>query len=251
MPEEHRALLARHATSVKGATVLYSHDLLSSALRSFDHVLDCIRNVTFQPDKSRSGMITPARTAPVGAPETPFPPCPLPQVQRAGDGEVEPAATALPSVPCEKSGEEQLDFLNLQSDKMFQDMYSPGTPLDEAEVKQEFAWPQADWDDTVIDLEEQHDLLVAWKSGSEEESSSDEDSDSSEQFEWEEDTPSHSASSGNRIPLTQWYMNVKTNVINETKNDLVFKCGRRIGAAYVPVPALNGFRCGTCFTHCL
>ena len=34
--QEHRSILARHATSVQGATVLYSRDLLSSALRSFE-----------------------------------------------------------------------------------------------------------------------------------------------------------------------------------------------------------------------
>ena len=50
--QEHRAILARHATSVQGAAVLYSRDLLSSALRSFVRVLESIKGQTFDPDKS-------------------------------------------------------------------------------------------------------------------------------------------------------------------------------------------------------
>jgi hypothetical protein len=51
-------------------------------------------------------------------------------------------------------------------------------------VKEEFVWPDVEWNDAVIDLEEQHDLLTAWQSGSEEESSGCSDSSGSNDFEW-------------------------------------------------------------------
>ena len=73
IPQEHRAVLARHAVSVQGATVLYSRDLMTTALRSFNGVLESIRTQLFHPDKTRSGMITPAVATPAGAPATPFP----------------------------------------------------------------------------------------------------------------------------------------------------------------------------------
>lgn len=49
--------------------------------------------------------------------------------------------------------------------------YSPGTPVASPEVKIEFTWPEAAWDEGVIDLDDQHDLLSEWRDGSEEESS--------------------------------------------------------------------------------
>ncbi len=64
---ETRAILARHATSLSNPTVLYSRDIISAALREFDKVLTDIRESCFQPDRTRSGMITP-RVAAAGTP---------------------------------------------------------------------------------------------------------------------------------------------------------------------------------------
>ena len=52
------AILARHSSSLSNPTILYSRDIISSALREFDLVLSSIRSRAFEPDRTRSGMIT-------------------------------------------------------------------------------------------------------------------------------------------------------------------------------------------------
>jgi len=54
-PEE-RLLLGHHASGKKSADT-YARDVLASPLRSFDHVLQQIRQGVFQPDMTRSGML--------------------------------------------------------------------------------------------------------------------------------------------------------------------------------------------------
>ena len=51
--------------------------------------------------------------------------------------------------------------------------------------------------------------------------------------------------------VPKWFINVKTNVIHETRNDDTFRCGRPRNSVYVAVPALTGLRCGQCFAHVL
>ena len=223
--------------------MLYSRDLLSSAMRSFNSVLSSIRAQTFQPDKSRSGMITPARATPAGAPVTPFP----------------PVATAFPAVaPLVQSnvdldagagaeGDAGIDVAATTEKAPDGELYSPGTPL----VKEEFEWPTSGWNDGVIDLEEQHDLLSAWQSGSEEESSGCSDSDESSSFEWDMPMPDEGPAVRPVAIVPKWHINVKTNVIHETRNDSSFRCGRALSPMYVAIPALTGLRCGKCFAHCL
>ncbi|CAL1140753.1 unnamed protein product [Cladocopium goreaui] len=249
--QEHRAILARHATSVQGATVLYSQDLLSSALRSFTSVLEAIRKQTFQPDKSRSGMITPAAHTPAGAPATPFPKGLL-----VPDGNFLGSSQSAAFVATEQSeaalhGMHQGAMASEAALGERKEGYSPGTPIASPEVKLEFTWPETAWDNGVIDLEDQHDLLSEWNDGSEEESSSCSDSDSDGSLDWAE--PEDSAGCRQPAPalVPKWYINVKTNVIHEVKDDKVFRCGRQLGQIYVAVPALTGLRCGKCFAHCL
>lgn len=55
--EDAKALLARHASSIRNPQALYSRDLLSPVLRSFDQVLGAIRAGAFMPDRTRSGMV--------------------------------------------------------------------------------------------------------------------------------------------------------------------------------------------------
>ena len=202
--QEHRSILARHATSVQGATVLYSRDLLSSALRSFDAVLAAIREKTFQPDKTRSGMITPAGVTPAGAPVTPFPtavagtamgaqaPSTLVPTQQHEDKESENGWEALSEMPP----------LQVSS----QGDYSPGTPARSPSVKLEFSWPEPGWDGSVIDLEQQHELLEGWQSGSEEESSGCSDSDSSDEFEWGEPPAEPEVAQRGKPLVPKWFI---------------------------------------------
>ena len=172
---------------MQGATVLYSRDLLSSALRSFERVLQSIKGQTFHPDKSRSGMITPARATPAGAPATPLPPV-APALGTMGIAAT-PIGTAGEDPPQDvQEADKQAGEGHLHDRFMAgYDDYSPGTAVNSPAVKEEFVWPDVEWNDAVIDLEEQHDLLTAWQSGSEEESSGCSDSSGSNDFEWDLD----------------------------------------------------------------
>ena len=246
IPQEHRAVLARHAISVQGATVLYSRDLMTTALRSFNGVLESIRTQLFHPDKTRSGMITPAVATPAGVPATPFP---------ARDG--------LSMVGHQKDGLDMVEKVMLAADEArarvdaalseagahkpaSPEPYSPGTPVQSPGVKQEFEWPSVDWNDTVIGLDLQHDLLVEWYSGSEEESSGCSDS-SEDEYDWDEAGVPPVRPEASSPLHAQWFINVKTNVIHESRNAETFRCGRAKGPTYVAVPALTGLRCGKCF----
>lgn len=68
---ETRAILARHTSALSNPTILYSRDIISAASREFDMVLSAIRSRAFEPDRTRSGMMTP--NLPV-APPVPFTP---------------------------------------------------------------------------------------------------------------------------------------------------------------------------------
>ena len=260
VPEEHRAILARHAKSVQGATVLYSRDLITSALRSLTGVLSSIKDKGFHPDKTRSGMITPAAATPAGAPATPFNMA-IP-VAAVGQGVHGAQANVDQDITGEAGGDARADGLPADSAAEMQSpngvawdgcsvAYSPGTPLQCIPVKEEFTWPDSNWDGSVIDLEEQHDLMREWHSGSEEESSGCSESDDSEDYAWEESPREKASSSRGPALVPKWYINVKTNVIHERRNDTTFRCGRPMGATYVAIPALTGLRCGKCFAHSL
>ena len=248
IPQEHRSILARHAASVQGATVLYSRDLITMALRSFNGVLEAIRAQLFQPDRTRSGMITPAKATPVGAPATPLPPCSgLKATGHQSDG-LDLVEQILQSAdePCrpfeaEASGDAKL----VEQDNL--GFYSPGTPAQSPTVKEEFHWPDVSWDDTVVDLELQHELCAAPYEGSEEETSSCSDSDDSDVFEWCSDDEQDKPSTMHAPGIAQWFLNVKTNVIHESRDSRSFRCGRQNSQVYVAVPALTGLRCGKCF----
>lgn len=190
-------------TSVQGATVLYSRDLLTSALRSFATVLAAVRAQRFCPDKTRSGMITPAAATPAGAPCTPLPACGAggglfaePVDQLASDL---PTAMGLGLQASDPAVVQPVDIgkaaAELERAEIAHDLCSPCTP-----VTEEFAWPSVQWDDTVIDLEDQHDLLSSWQSGSEEESSSCADSDSSQGYDWDDEPDLEGASVSSKQP---------------------------------------------------
>ena len=153
-----------------GATVLYSRDLLSSALR-------------------RSGMITPAGVTPAGAPVTPFPTA---AAATATAETMQAPSTPVPPKPPKHNevaeGNQHWEVVSEgpQAPVGVPGEYSPGTPVRSPSVKLEFTWPDSAWSRDVIDLEEQHELLASWQSESEEESSGCSDSDDSDGFEWSE-----------------------------------------------------------------
>lgn len=71
---EVRSTLARRQVSVKGPTSLYSRDVLTPCLRSYLRVIEAIRKSHFQPDRTRSGMMTPQGPSQAAAPCAPVPP---------------------------------------------------------------------------------------------------------------------------------------------------------------------------------
>ena len=73
VPKEDREVLARHQSAIAGSTPLYSRDVISASLRKLTHVLEMIAAKQFEPDKTRSGMLTPAAATPFGCPRTPLP----------------------------------------------------------------------------------------------------------------------------------------------------------------------------------
>ena len=132
-------------------------------------------------------MITPARATPAGAPATPLPPV-APALGTMGIAAT-PIGTAGEDPPQDaQEADKQAGEGHLHDRFMAgYDDYSPGTAVNSPAVKEEFVWPDVEWNDAVIDLEEQHDLLTAWQSGSEEESSGCSDSSGSNDFEWDLD----------------------------------------------------------------
>eukprot|EP00435_Cladocopium_sp_Y103_P028522 s3258_g7.t1 len=188
-------------------------------MRVFVGVLSAIKEQTFFPDKTRSGMVTPARATPVGAPCTPLPPV------HPVSGQVVPATPAERSVHVlgvDSSGADASERIDERAESPQNEdacSYTTGTPLSEVPVKEEFEWPGIEWDEPVIDLEEQHDLLGSWHDGSEEESSSCSDSDDRSVFQWDDDDkPGDEAPNAPAVrPLTQWFINAKTQVIHEIR----------------------------------
>ena len=208
--------------------MLYSRDIISAAMRSFTNVLEEIRGLLFHPDKTRSGMLTPVPCAPGAQPLTPV--FQGAQSNVSAPGHVVSAGGV--TEPASSPGEG----------------YSPGTPVDDTQVKMEPEWPAVDLDDEIIDVDAPKLISRPWNSDSEEESSSD-DSSSSEE---EQNEGAASSDRGEQFvpPLAvKWFINAKTLVIHERRDAGTFRCGRSLGPTYFAVPALNGLRCGKCFAR--
>ena len=230
VPAEQRSILARHTVAAQGATVLYSRDIISAAMRCFVSVIESIRSALFHPDKTRSGMLTSAPQTPAFAPRTP----------------------AQTPAACEtKSGlEGSVDLAPQQSGdagECNEEEYTPGTPVEMVMPKEEVSWPDVDLGNGVIDLEAPKLLSRPWDSESESESSSS-DSEGSE-LDCPVEGNADQAESAEMPVTARWFINAKTLVIHERRNANSFKCGRVVSATYFAVPALNGLRCGKCFAH--
>ena len=125
---EHRAVLARHSTAAQGPTALYTRDLVTAALRSLVKVLEAIRQQTFFPDRSRSGMITPVPVPSAPGPTMPMPATPMPPLQAERQGDV--------------AGEQQTDGNSIVPSPQL-----PETPK---------SWQKVDWPvDEVVEVESQ------------------------------------------------------------------------------------------------
>ena len=223
---ETRAILARHATSLSNPTVLYSRDIISAAMREFDKVLKDIRENCFQPDRTRSGMITP-RFAASTTPKQIF--------SKALDNVAEPQlfepAPVTPSfeVPVEQPPAESLldgtlDDVLQQASKAVAENESLDDPANELEVQE-----------AAVEYSE-----------TSEEASEESSSSESEDDNIEEPTPSQVAPP-QPLLTSGYFVNEKSSVIHCLRADDVFRCGRRRTIYYAHIRELNGMRCSRCF----
>lgn len=238
--EEDRAVLGRHSTVLKGSTALYSRDLVSAALRSFQMVINQIYEATFNPDAGRSGMITPKPLAADAAPQTP-------QLHASMD------AGKPQDVP--------LGVAQNETEEVQQQGASPAASAGSwGVIKEEgsSAWKSAAEvcsSEGVIDLESEPDLgppdlLDCQHDLSDADSDCDSSSSSSDESE-ENEVPIREPPS-QRVGLTQasiphYFINTSSLVLHAPRNGELFRCGRKISKSYVAVGELNGLRCGICF----
>ena len=237
---ESRAILARHATALSNPTVLYSRDLLSPVLREYDVMLQAIRQAGFEPDKTRSGMITPAKL-PARMPGTP------PSLfvaaggfdglgQRSGvvtlDESSDGRKVEVISQPKEDRVEEVLDVSGddgARSEGLRQ--MSPVHSEDAAPVAAE----------EVLDGELQADRTPELLNETSEDDS--QQTTTSSEDEAEETKPSPLPS----FSPDCYYINAKSLVIHSCRNSTFFRCGRRISTNYCAIKELHGIRCSRCF----
>ncbi len=224
---ESRALLARHISSVSNPTAVCSRDLLSPVLRAFCEVVCKIIGQEFEPDKTRSGMITPAAGAP--APSTPW----MSQIFTAdGDavrtGDSESAMWQLPS-----------QFEGWGKIEETRNIVGPIPDANEGNTE------------LVVEPESAASrFLVDHRGGPADElspsSSSDEDSSSSSSDE-RRIVKTHPIFEGVPIESGQHYVNNKSPVLHCVTGNERFRCGRKITSGYTIVKELNGIRCTRCY----
>jgi hypothetical protein len=200
---------------VSATTAVYSRDLLlSPVLRELENLLQAVRSGMFHPDRSRSGMVTPAAMAVV--PGTPFavPPMPGPQTPTFL-GATLPVGGDAKFV--HEASLEALEFGETEHET-----------LSEVDVQQSGLERQSEVGEPSPDSETTEDDSVQGTS----DSSADEIEDSRREF---------------LEPSTKFFMNEKSLVILCERTEGVLKCGRRVSPHYVVLYELHGIRCSRCF----
>lgn len=227
-----RAILARHATAISNPTVLFSRDLLSPVLREYDAMLQAIRLQGFEPDKTRSGMITPSKL-PVRTPGAP------PSLfvasggfdfadQKPQDGAMdfpsESKRVEVVSQPGDKGSEE---VLKVPSD----------TPNEQVENPPSLPMPNESGREAA-NLEEEQSPDLLSETGEE----ASQQTTTSSDDEIEAQPPSPVVFSNH-----DFYINAKSWVIHCCKNATTFKCGRKLTPSYCVIRELHGIQCSRCF----
>ena len=237
---ESRAILARHASSISNPTVLYSRDLISPVLREYDAMLQSIRMEGFEPDKTRSGMITPSKL-PVHIPGTP--PSLLSATglfgfakKRDFDLQAEEGSedkrVEVVSQPVESNKEVTLEVSG-------DDLGAEGVSMPESPT-----FSAADAENPKVGgvNDEQPDGVEA-----------DHLSETSEDSSQQTTTSSDEEVSGVKpLPLPEFspncfYINAKSLVIHSCRSATFFRCGRKITTSYCAIKELHGIRCSRCF----
>lgn len=222
---EVRAILARHATSLSNPTVLYSRDIISSALREFDRVLKDIRDNCFQPDRTRSGMITPR----VAAPTTPaqlF----SKALNTGSDLQLLDVAPATPGF----DGVEEQVVMPESSENLVQDSPSESKVAQFGDVATGGNVHPAGQEEEAAEYSETSEEC------SEESSSSDSEQEGPPKAAELCEDVSQQLQSG-------YFVNERTSVIHCLRSGDVFRCGKKRTIYYAHIRELNGMRCSRCF----
>lgn len=248
LSEESRALLARHASAVKNPVALYSRDLLSSVLREFCIVLEQIASKSFEPDRSRSGMITPGGTS-MRNPATPT--------------FVQPVESMLAATPKAKAKSVDLD-VGCASPSLLEEAELLGSPKDSAPSIGDEAMDELEQDALLKDPSERATAAsrfmqrLAGDPELEDVNMSEIFTDSSEDLSEEssscdeEEVDLEIERSRNLLlprleSASGLFINSKSSVVHCKKTATAFVCGRKISDSYVPTLEPMGFRCGRCF----
>ena len=212
---ETRAILSRHSSSLSNPTILYSRDIISPALREFDLVLSSIRSRAFEPDRTRSGMITPNLQ---GAQFMPFTP-------------------GRPPMPMTPGFEATV----------------PSTPVVAAlgQVKQDANEEVLAVTDVVI-LDDSPSDQVVEPEGDKADSMSETSESSSEQSTSDDESSHYEIRAIDRIPAmaapnSGLYINSKSSVTHCIRTGNVFRCGRKLSPNFICIWELNGICCSRCF----
>ena len=214
--DSHRAILARHVSAISSATSVYSRDLLSPVLRSFDEVLSCIRGHTFEPDRTRSGMMTPQPMS-----------VPMAAVHTSGMElttlQEQPSGVHLPATP---KVEVPLQDTSVVPEEV-------GEKIAEIPDDLESLMDGGNYVDPTMSETSESDSVQSTSSGEE-----DDGAESSEPF---KDRPAI-------FPRAAVFLiNSKSMVVHEARDDCVLKCGRKISSTYMRSATLYGIRCSRCF----
>lgn len=217
---EVRAVLARHSSALSNPTVLYSRDIISSALRDFDGVLASIRNRSFEPDRTRSGMLTPT-FRPTGMPMTPGP---TPTTPGPGIGVGAGTMSGNQGWVKLETGAEQLDSLVVT----VEDSPEEFPMMEEAQQNKEFP-------------------VLAEDSLSETSEEDSEQSTSSDEEGVDEQAGDQERMPAITIPISGYYINLQSSVLHCIRRDNLFRCGKKLTSNFKSVWELNGIRCSRCF----
>ena len=208
LPDTSRAVLARHLSCATATTAVYSRDLISPVLRELDTMLQAMRCALFQPDRTRSGMVTPAVMPTV--PGTPFRVPPVP-------------STPMPPVP-QAAGAKQADVgEKWQVVPEERDVASPVESMSNS--------PRA-----------QSSPAEAVDSSSETTEEASEQSTSDSDVELEEENVPREVE-----PVLRYFINGKSLVIHCERSAGLLRCGRKVSPHFVVVYELHGIRCSRCF----
>lgn len=218
---ETRAVLARHSSALSNPTVLYSRDIISSSLREFDVVLAAIRCKSFEPDRTRSGMITPS-AMPHGVPLTPRP---APATPTAGGKDISTSGAPSQSVLKLEQESSALDE---------QVVLVEDSPHEDVDAKSKFIA-------NLRNAEPAEDSLSETSEEDSEQSTSEEEAGASGQIPDLDRVPAFT------IPISGYYINLQSSVLHCIRKENVFRCGKKLTQNFKSVWELNGIRCSRCF----